>query len=1041
MVYLAGMVFGAIALSKMEVDLLPRVEHPELSIITLYPGASPREVESLVTRPVEEAASGVPGVRRVRSESIEGASLVTAAFEWGADMDFATIKMREKVDFAKGALPQDAEKSIIARFDPTAQPVAGIAIRGRDGGVDGLRQMVHAKIKPLFERIDGVACARIAGGRTREVQVRVDQSRLYANGLGLGDVIESVQLSNYNFPAGSVTRGAREFVIRTIGEFTSLADIENVLVRKSARGGAVYVRDVAEVVDGYRDRDSISYHNGAESIGLAVVKEAGSNTVRVCAAVRDLVSEINARHRGAIELAVCYDGSRYITSAVDNVVDAAVLGAVIAFFVILFFLRDVKSSLVIIAVTPPSVLITVLAMYLRGIGLNMMSLGGLAIGVGMLVDCAIVVIDSVHARLAAGEDLRAACRGAIAQDRAALFVSTLTTVVVFFPVVFVRGIAGQVFSDLAFTISVSIVVSFIVSITLTPALLVLLERRSLQSGGMMRFATLRRLAGVPALRHAIAHGRAALERAHSLLERSYTAYLVRLERSLEGYRRALIIGVALVIGGFLMFAFLDTSLFPRTNSGSFSVRIVMPPGTPIDDTREAALRVDAALAALPFVENRFIDVGYNPGEISEHFGREKSHATAELVVTLKRDRGVSTEAAMRVARRAVALPPEIAMEFFSEEREFAGFMRLGASTVLVDVTGDDFDAIEQSVAVLTAAFEKTPGIARAVPHVAKGKPEVRLVIDRAKLAAFGLALGDVAGTVRAAVRGEDAGKFYEADDQADISVRLRAADRSGLASLGGMLVRVGESANVPLAAFSATERQSGYNKITRRDQRRTFSIALDAEPGTGRGAAIAEAAGAIERVRLPHGVHAAVSRDMDEVRDSLAELAFSLALSMLLIFMILAAQFESLTRPLYIMLIMPLTAAGVSVPLLFTGNSVNVISLMGTVLLSGSAVNAAIVLVDYIQARRDRGIDLRAAVIGGCRERLRPILMSTCTNALGIVPLAIGLREGGEMQSPIAIVFFGGIAVSTFCTLALLPAYYYHYESRAERTGKRSANG
>ncbi len=1020
MFYMAGIIFGIISLSKMDVDLLPPIRYPEISVITLYMGASPKEIETLVTRPVEEAVSSVSGVKRVRSESIEGASLITASFEWGTDMDFAAIRIREKVDMVKGLLPQDAEKSIVARFDPNSLPIMGISINSKSGeeySIDKIRKVVEKTIKPKFERIDGIGSVKITGGKIREVQVVVDLSRLYAYGLSIHDVIEKINLSNYNFPAGNVIKGKKEFLVRTIGEFKDLDDIRNVLIKKDDTGKAIYVKEVAEVRNGFKDRTSISFFNGKESVGLSIIKEAGKNTVTVCKKAKNLTGELNKRYKGKLEFSINYDGSGYIESAVNNVSSSAILGGIIAFIIIFLFLRDIKNSLVIVIVLPTSILITMLIMYIKGITLNIMSLGGLALGVGMLVDSGIVVIESIKKEIEEGKEILNACVKGVTDVMAPLLSSTLTSIVVFLPIIFVSGIAGEVFSELAFTVSISLVTSYVVSITLIPAMVVMLSKVKKESNPIKSKSDSNSIAGKINI---------AGDRVDSFLKQVESSYSTFLSRNIKNFKGAILAGFASVIIGILVFMLLDSSFLPETDSGTFTIRVEAGKGTPLIRTEEIMTQIDRFCAGKSYIENRSIDVGFSPGEISEYFGREKNRSTAEMLLTIKENEGVSTKEAIEELRSVLRMPDGVTIEIFSDDREFAGISNMVSSNVSVDVFGDEFPEIDKSISSLVALFNKSPDILNPSPVVKKGKPEIKIDIDKKKLASFGLNLRDVAGHIRASIKGEDAGKLYKADEQDDISVRLRKDDRKNISQINDILIKTSDEKNIPLRAFAETKMQDGYSKITRKNQRRCFSINCDSKDSTA--ATLKSITGIIDKTELPGNTEASIASEIKEVEESISGLVFSLVLSILLIYMILAAQFESLTKPLLIMLSVPLTISGISISLLITGNSITIVSVMGMVMLSGIVVNNAIVLIEYIRKYRDEGIDLTDAVCMGSKERLRPIVMTTLTTMLGLFPLALGLSEGGEIQAPQAITVIGGLFVSTVLTLVLIPIYYYRLE-------------
>lgn len=1015
MISLAAMLFGAIALSGMELELLPSMRRPEISVITLYRGAPPAEIETLVSRPIEEALSSVPGVKRVRSESIEGASMVVAAFEWGTDLDFAAMRVREKADLVKGALPEDAEKSVIARFDPDSLPVMGIAVTAQGGSLDGLREEVEQHVKPRFERIDGVGNARISGGKTREIQVQVDGARLFAHKLSIFEVAEKVRLSNQNFPAGTARRGAREYLVRALGEFREARDIGNVLVRSDEKGRPVYVRDVAKVEDGFRESTSFSCFDGRESLAISLVKEAGRNTVAVCAEARRIVDELNERYRGRMELSVSYDSSVYIRSAVNNVVCSAVLGALITFALVFVFLGQLRVSFIIIAVMPVSVMATLFLMYLKGVSLNMMSLGGLALGIGEVLDKGIVVADAIEARRTAGDSVAQACVRGAGEIAGAQLASTLTSVVVFAPIIFLRGIAGEVFGDLAFTVAASLLVSYCASVSMVPALYAVTERsmggivNKKSAGADSRFGLQRILA-----------------RADTLLGRLDGIYAAYIGSNLERFGKCLAVSMGSVCVGALVFYSIDYSLLPATDSGVLTLRVTGRKGAPLEETREHMLKLDAAAAAKPYTAHRLADVGFNPAEVAEYFGRERNRSTGELLVTLRDDRSLETREAVADLARAIELPGGAKLEACTDEREFSGLMGMTGGGLALDVTGDDFTALERGADEVIARMRGEHALANPRAVSERETPEVRVSFDRVRLAAFGITMSQAAEQVRASVMGEHAGALYQGDTQADITVRLREADRREVRDLPRINLRAREEI-VPLEAVASAAVHRGFDRIVRKNQRRCITVAAEAAPGASVSSAGEALARAAARATLPAGVSAEIPPETGEIRASLDELFGSLALSVLLIYMILAAQMESLARPLLVMLSVPLAVSGVALALFVTGNSVNIISVIGMVMLSGTVVSGAILLLEYITIYRESGVPAREAAVRACRERLRPILMTALTTILGLAPLALGVDRGSEMQSPLAVTMIGGMLASTALTLAAVPVFHYKF--------------
>ncbi|MFW5863045.1 MAG: efflux RND transporter permease subunit [Spirochaetota bacterium] len=1018
MFFAAGVIFGIIALGKMEIDLLPSIQYPEISVITLYRGAAPAEIEQLLTRPIEEAVNGVSGVKRIRSESIEGASLVAATFDWGTDMDLATLRIREKVDLVKGILPQDAEKSMVARFDPNAMPVMNIAVTSPSMDPRTLRNEIDHRIKQHFERVDGVGTTRITGGEIQEIQVNVDLQSLQAYGLSIYDIIENVNMSNYNFPAGTVTRGSKELLIRTIGEFTSLDDIEKVMVKKTESGRHIFVKDIARVSRGSRDKKSASFINGQESVNLGIIKESGKNTVEVCSKLHVLVNELNTKYAGTLQMDICYDSSGYIASAIDNVAISAILGGVIAFLVVLAFLQNLTASLVIIVILPVSIMLTLLAMFLLDVNINLMSLGGMAISTGMLVDGGIVIIESIQKKSDTGLPIEQAANEGTREVTSALLSSMLTSIVVFLPLLLVSGISGQLFGQLAITVSVSLISAFIVSITLIPALIVMAQRNNINTTILFSHF----------MHHKIQAGlRVIAESINSVMKRLSRQYENHLIKRMDNLRQTTIAAFLIIIFGLVLFLVIDKNLMPHTEPGVFSMRITAPRGTSLSGTRELVLQVDSMLANSTSVKQRIINVGYNPESITEYFGREKNTYTGEILVTMNPDAALSTGDVIKSFNHSLNFPDDIKVEFSADNIELSRLVNIQASSISLDVFGDNMVSLETAADNVINTTGKIEGIRNCIPLIHKGKPEIKIDVDREKLSSLGLHIRDIADFIYASVQGERAGKFYEDDREIDISVRLDEKFRNNVSDLQYIVLKNSEEKIILLNNVAYLTMQEGYSKIIRKNQERCISIIHETTDGYSFSNIIKSIKAKLSSISLPDSVTAALSEEMNEIRDSINSLVMALLLSLLLIYMILASQFESFTVPLLIMCTVPLTFLGTGASLLITGNTINLMSIMGMIMLSGIVVNNAIVLLQYISLYHGQNISLKEAIISACRNRLQPILMTALTTILGLVPLAIGMQKGSEMQSPLAVTVIGGLATATFLTLVIFPVIVFHF--------------
>ncbi len=1001
MIFSALILFGAVSIPRMEIDLLPMINYPQLSVITPYSGASPADIESLITKPIEEAVNGVSGVVNVKSESIEGASLVTARFSWGTDIDMAAVRIREKVDMVRGILPEDSGKSIVARYDLNSEPVMRIAVTG-ESAIESITETIEARIKPRLERVDGVGSVKISGGHYREVKVNIEPVKLFAYSTGIDEIIKRINISNYSYPAGTAVKGDREYLIRTIGEFSSLKDIEDTVVKRDKQGRQVFVRDVADVTYGFKERTGRSFINGKECVNISIIKEPGKNSVKVCGNIIQLVDELNKTSKDGMKFDVVYNGSELIKNSIIGVTTSALQGAFISFFIILLFLKDLRNSIIISVVIPVSVIITLLFMYAKGVTLNMMSLGGLALGIGMLIDNGIIVIETVQHEALKGKGIIYACIESVKQVKTPLLASTLSSVVVFLPVFFIKGIAGEFFSELAFAVSVSLITAYIVSVTLVPSMIVLFYKETGKQAGskllnLIWFKIDRRIAEI---------------------EKMYSIFL---GKNLGKFRKFLLLGTASFFLGIFIFMFLGFSFFPESDGNIVSVRISAPPGTPLSETSDIALSIDNLLSSKKWAGNRLIEAGFNQNDITRFFGNEKTIYTAEIIVSLKKDSSVNAKQAAEIIRREVVKINNVKIETSVPRRELASISELVSSDITVDVFGEDINDLKKSAQILSDGLKSSGKFSSVSQISAEGKPEIKIDIDKLKMASFGLVLSDVAESVRSSVAGGDAGGFYGFERRCDIQVKSSLGNGENI--LNDVSFKNSEGKIIPLVSFADLKQRTGLVKIIRKEQKRCVPVVISAG-----GVSLSQIESMLQKIKLPEGVTASLSSEAVEGNNSLNQVMIFALVSVILIYMILAAQFESLRQPVIIMLSVPMTISGISIALLITGNSLNIISGMGIIMLAGLAVNNAILLFEKIQKNRETGMELEKSILNASSDRLKPILISTLVTMIDILPLAIGLQEGGEMQSPLAIAVVGGLISSTFLILVVLPSYYYRME-------------
>ena len=1078
MFYLAVILLGAVSLRELSVDLLPDISYPRLSVVTDYPGVAPEEIETLITAPLESAVSRIPGLRRVESVSKEGVSFLTLEFDWGTDMDFTMLHAREQLDNARDRFPEDAGSPVIIPLDPQSRPIMTLAASG-DRTLLELKELCEDLVKPRLEQIEGVGSAEITGGVEREIRIEADPRKLALYGLTIDDVARRVDAFNRNLQGGTIRKGTFKYALRVVGEFESLDEIGEIGLLVTERGGVVRLRDVAAVRDGIAERQGMTRLDGAESIGLLVRKEAGANTVKVTRLVREVLAEIRAESPG-LSLRVVDEQAKTIEEAIGAVRNELVQGAVLAFLTLLLFLQEWKTPLIIGTVIPISVIGTFSLLFFGGITLNLMSLGGLALGVGMLDDCAVVVSENIFRHRSLGKGLKEAAYVGTKEVGPAVVSTALTTIVVFLPVIYVHGVAGQLFKDTALTVTFALLASLLVSLTLIATLQSReFEPGTVPGGGRRRPRGLggiwdpRRAADAPAsakppsaltaplrgfrwLLYAVFKAAGFLLTlllsflvqlfafaAHWLglpfrpvLKAAFAAFNAVYGRFVERYRRFLAWSLdhkGRVMAGTLAFfavvfalgGLLRRELMPPMETTTFELDLKMPVDLSFEQTAETAVMLESEIRGLAPVKAVFSQIGIVSG--MESADPTITVNSARLFVEVGRPREL--EGVLDAARRRLARFPDIAYTVARGQSMVNEFLALSTAEIGLQVKGRDLDRLKAIAGDLVARLSTVPGIADAATNIGEGKPEFKVTVDKEALRRYpGLSPSAIGDFLVGAVRGRVATQFREMEKKYDIVVRLEEASRENIERLLGEALPF-EGKLVPLRDLVSYEVVRGPREIRREDQEREVLVTASLK-----GRKISQVAPAVDRavagLALPAGYRVVWSGEREEMSRSFRSLVLALALAALLTYMIMAAQFESLVHPFLVMFTLPMGAAGAVIALLVAGQTLNVISIIGLVVLIGIVVDNATVKIDYTNQLRRAGLPLRRAVEEASHVRLRPILMSTGSTLFGLVPMALALERGAELMQPLAVVVIGGLLVSTFLTLVLIPVLYEWAESR-----------
>ncbi len=1032
MVTIALILFGLVAFGRLSINLLPDLSYPSLTVETRLPGAAPAEVEALASRPIEEVVGIVAGVKRLTSVSRPGLSQVTLEFEWGRNMDFASLDVRQKLDLIR--LPREASKPVILRFDPANDPVVRLYLTGGED-LYQLRYVAEEVLKKDLESTEGVAAIKVNGGFEEEIQVRVDEGKLALLGLSIQDVNRRLERENVNQAGGSLYEEEARYLVRANNEFEDLDDIMQTVVL-SEGGRLVQVADVAEVHRGHRQREVITRFGGDEAVELALYKEGDANTVRVSRAIQARLDNIGDELPEGIELVTGIDQSQFIRASIDEVLMNALIGGVIAILVLLFFLKDARSTLIIGVSIPISVVTTFFLMYRTGTTLNIMSLGGLALGVGMLVDNAIVVLEAIFKHREAGSGpFEAALEGASDVGKAVV-ASTLTTVAVFLPVVFLEGIAAQLFRDMALTVSFSLLASLAVSLTLIPMLAALsagagesLEALGSTGGGKFRRALRLVLVRTPALVvRGVRIGLTYLARAAAVLARPATALFDRAldgvgglyPRLLRGALRArtLVLAAALLAfaGAVALVPRLGFDLIPSFSQGEFSFLVELPEGTPLEMTDRYIADVESVLEGDERVGSHSAIVGGRGLSLS-NTGTEGEN-TARIQVRMAEGASQTDEqAVIDKLRQRLEISGLASFDF--ERPTYFSFR----TPIEVEVYSDNLLDLHTAADSVRTSVAGIPGLVDVKSSAELGNPELQIRFDRNRLARLGLNLGDVAETVRNKVQGEVATRFSEGDREIDIVVRSVEIGRASIEDVRDFIIGQRDGVPIYLKSVAGVELVSGPSEIRRIGQKRTGVVSGNLA-GRDMGAVAGDVRSQLAELALPASATVQLSGQEEERAEAQRSLLMAMALAVFLVYLVMASQFESFLHPFVIIFTLPLGAIGVIGALALTGRTVNVVAMIGAVMLAGIVVNNAIVLVDAVNQRRRAGMSRDRALVAAGRDRLRPILMTSTTTILGLLPMALGLGAGAELRAPLAITVIGGLTVATLLTLLVIPVVY-----------------
>lgn len=995
-------VLGFIAFTSLGLDFFPDIDFPTVSVVTTYSGASSEDIENTITRPLEQIINTISRVKEVDSMTTEGASVIMVEFEWGTNLDFAAQDIRDQVGLYRNFIPEEASDPLVVKFNLGEFPIIFGGITA-DRPTLELKKIIEDEVAPRLERIEGVAAAQVFSMDTREILVAVDKVALESLIISVDQILMALGMENLNLPAGRITERHSEYLLRTVGEFQSLDDIRNTIIGSTQTGQPVYLTDVAEVRDTLKDNRLISRTQGEKGVFYFISKRSGANTVTTAQAVNRELDRIKATLPSDIKFFPFMDQAEMIQRVIRRTGNNALVGGILAIFFIFVFLRDWRPTLTIALAIPLSVITTFIAFYLAGYTINLLTLGGLALGIGMLVDNAVVVIENVFRHMEEGKKREEAAKKGASEVGMAITASTLTTIAVFFPMVFAQGITGRLTRGLALAIAFSLLASLFVALTIVPMVASVLFKANSQKGS-----------GEKSKR------RVQFEKVRNSYRRSLHWTLKHRALVLGGILGLLALSIAIV-------PFLGTEFMPAMDREMIILQVKMPVGTSLEETNRVVTMVEKLMAQEPEVVNVSVQVGSqaeeNPADMAGGMSTTGSHEGLLWVGLVPvRERELSDVEVMEKIRRKLPKLKDVKFESLD-----IGQAMMGGATAPVEIKifGEEIDTLKEIGDTIVERIRDVEGLRDVTHSLAEGKPEYHITIEREKASRMGLKVSQVGNAIQAATLGKVATRFREGNEEIDIRVRFQEKFRDSLEDIRNIPIMTPFNTMVTLGEVATITRGEGPIRINRENQARVITVTGNIA-GRDLGSVVRDIQGRIADVErgLPAGYFTEFGGQFEQMQEAFVIMAGAFALATLLVYMIMASQFESFSHPFVIMFTIPLAIVGVILALLVSGRPVSLPVLIGFIMLGGIAVNNGIVMVDYINQLKRRGVEKKEAILQASAVRLRPVLITAFTTILGMMPMALSVSEGAEMRAPMAITVVGGLVATTFLTLFVIPIIY-----------------
>jgi len=999
-------VLGLLAFTRLGLDFFPDIEFPTVSVVTTYTGASSEDIENTITRPMEQIINSVSRVKKVTSTTLEGASIIMVEFEWGTNLDFAAQDIRDQIGLYQNFMPEEASDPLVVKFNLGQMPIIFGGITAKMPTYE-LKELIEDEVTPRLERIDGVASAQVFSMDTREIWVDIDKTALESLNVSLDQILFALRMENLNLPAGRVVERHSEFLLRTLGEFKNLDDIRNTIIGSTQTGQLVYLSDVADVKDTMKDSRFIARVQGEKGVFYFISKRSGANTVITAQAVNKELAKIRETLPPDIKFFPFMDQAEMIQRVIRRTGNNALIGGILAMFFIFIFLRNWRPTVTIFLAIPLSVITTFIALYLAGYTINLLTLGGLALGIGMLVDNAVVVIENIFRHIEEGKKKEEAAKIGASEVGMAITASTLTTIAVFFPMVFAQGVTGKMTRGLALAIAFSLLASLFVALTVVPMVASLLfKANSKQNVGEKSQRTRQ------------------FEKARNFYRRTLHSALRRRGWVLGGTFGLLVISFAIV-------PFLGTEFMPAMDREMIIFTVKMPVGTSLEETNRVVSLVENLMKLEPGVETVSAQVGSqaeeNPADMAGGISTTGTHEGmlwASLVDLKERD--LSDMEILEKIRGKLPKLKDVKFEALDMGQAMMGGAQ---SPIEIKIFGKDLDLLKEVADNIVLRIQGVEGLRDVTHSLAEGKPEYHITVNREKASRMGLMVNQVANSIQTAALGKVATRFREGNEEIDIRVRFKEKFRDSLDDIRNIPIKTSLNTMVRLGQVASISKGEGPIQITRENQARAITVSANI---TGRdlGSTVRDIKERIDDIErgLPPGYFTEFGGQYEQMQEAFIIMAGAFALATLLVYMIMASQFESFRHPFVIMFTIPLAIIGVILALLLTGRPVSLPVLIGFVMLGGIAVNNGIVMVDYINQLKRKGVEIKEAILQACSVRLRPVLITAFTTVLGMMPMALSVSEGAEMRAPMAITVVGGLVATTFLTLFVIPIIYSFFD-------------